>query len=96
MKEIKDGCCLQLGIGGLPNVVGSMIAESDLKDLGIHTEMLSTRASISITPGRSPARARTSTPTRCATPRDGNHKLYAFLHNNRCALLSVNYINDPG
>ena len=40
MKEIQDGCCLQLGIGGLPNVIGSMIAESDLKDLGIHTEML--------------------------------------------------------
>lgn len=25
--------------GGMPNTVGSMIAESDLKDLGVHTEM---------------------------------------------------------
>lgn len=40
MKEIKDGACLQLGIGGLPNVVGSLIAQSDLKDLGVNTEML--------------------------------------------------------
>ena len=34
-----DGACLQLGIGGMPNAVGSLIAESDLKDLGVHTEM---------------------------------------------------------
>lgn len=37
--EIPNGACLQLGIGGMPNAVGSMIAESDLKDLGVHTEM---------------------------------------------------------
>ena len=39
VEEIPDGACLQLGIGGMPNAVGSMIAESDLKDLGVHTEM---------------------------------------------------------
>jgi butyryl-CoA:acetate CoA-transferase len=37
--EIPDGACLQLGIGGMPNAVGSLIAESDLKDLSVHTEM---------------------------------------------------------
>ena len=39
VEEIPDGACLQLGIGGMPNAVGSLIAESDLKDLGVHTEM---------------------------------------------------------
>ena len=39
LDEIPDGACLQLGIGGMPNAVGSLIAESDLKDLGVHTEM---------------------------------------------------------
>ena len=39
VKEIPNGACLQLGIGGMPNAVGKMIAESDLKDLGVHTEM---------------------------------------------------------
>ena len=39
VREIPDGACLQLGIGGMPNTVGSLIAESDLKDLGVHTEM---------------------------------------------------------
>lgn len=39
VEEIPNGACLQLGIGGMPNAVGSMIADSDLKDLGVHTEM---------------------------------------------------------
>ena len=39
VEEIPNGACLQLGIGGMPNAVGSLIAQSDLKDLGVHTEM---------------------------------------------------------
>ena len=39
VERIPNGACLQLGIGGMPNAIGKMIAESDLKDLGIHTEM---------------------------------------------------------
>lgn len=39
VDEIRDGCCLQLGIGALPNTIGLMLADSDLKDLGIQTEM---------------------------------------------------------
>ena len=40
VQNMVDGSTLQLGIGSLPNAVGQMIAKSDLKDLGIHTEML--------------------------------------------------------
>jgi len=39
IERLYDGCCLQLGIGGMPNAVGSMVAESDLKDFGVHSEM---------------------------------------------------------
>ncbi|MFA9423144.1 MAG: butyryl-CoA:acetate CoA-transferase [Sedimentibacter sp.] len=39
VEEIPNGACLQLGIGGMPNAVGALIAKSDLKDLGVHTEM---------------------------------------------------------
>ena len=39
VEQIPDGACLQLGIGGMPNTIGSMIAQSDLKDLSVHTEM---------------------------------------------------------
>ncbi len=40
MAEIEDGACLQIGIGGMPNAVSAMLAESSIQDLGIHTEML--------------------------------------------------------
>jgi acyl-CoA hydrolase len=39
VEEIPNGACLQLGIGSMPNAVGVMIAKSDLKNLGVHTEM---------------------------------------------------------
>src|SRR5690606_22555736 len=39
IEKMYDGCCIQLGIGGIPNAVGTLVAESDLKDLGVHTEM---------------------------------------------------------
>lgn len=41
MKEIPDGACLSLGVGGIPFTVAKMIAESDLKDLGCHTGTIS-------------------------------------------------------
>ncbi len=38
--EIEDGACLQIGIGGMPNAVCSVLQEKGLRDLGVHTEML--------------------------------------------------------
>ncbi len=35
---LRDGDCIQLGIGGLPNAIAQQMY--DLKDLGIHTEMM--------------------------------------------------------
>jgi acyl-CoA hydrolase len=40
IEKIEDGSCLQFGIGGMPNTIGKMIGQSDLKDLGIHSEMM--------------------------------------------------------
>jgi butyryl-CoA:acetate CoA-transferase len=39
VEDIPNGACLQLGIGDMPNIVGKLIAESDIKDLGVHSEM---------------------------------------------------------
>jgi len=38
--EIDDGACLQIGIGGMPNAVCSLLREANVRHLGIHTEML--------------------------------------------------------
>ncbi len=39
VERMEDGATVQLGIGALPNAVGDVIAQSSLKDLGVHTEM---------------------------------------------------------
>jgi len=36
---LRDRDCLQVGIGAVPGQISKLIADSDLKDLGIHTEM---------------------------------------------------------
>ena len=41
LPHIVDGATLQLGIGSMPNALGRIMAASDLKDLGMHTELLS-------------------------------------------------------
>ena len=38
--EIEDGACLQIGIGAMPNAVCSLLKDSGVRDLGVHTEML--------------------------------------------------------
>ncbi len=38
--EIEDGACLQVGIGGMPNAVTSLLLDAGVKDLGVQSEML--------------------------------------------------------
>lgn len=38
---LVDGSTLQLGIGSMPNALGELLAKSDLRDLGMHTELCS-------------------------------------------------------
>jgi len=39
LEKIPDRACLQLGVGTLPNILGQLLCETDLTDLGIHSEM---------------------------------------------------------
>ena len=50
--EISDGACLQIGIGGMPNAVCSALLESGVKDLGVHTEMMTDGIAALIKAGR--------------------------------------------
>ena len=97
MQEIEDGACLQLGIGGLPNVIGSMIADSDLQDLGIHTEMLVDSMVDLYDVGKITGNQKTMDRFKMVyTFAMGTKKLYEFLHNNpACASYPVNYTNNP-
>jgi butyryl-CoA:acetate CoA-transferase len=97
VEEIPNGACLQLGIGGMPNAVGVMIAESDLKDLGVHTEMY-VDAFVDI------SKAGKITGSKKSIDRfrqtfafgAGTQKLYDYIHDNpSIAAYPVNYTNNP-
>ncbi|HOP64351.1 MAG TPA: acetyl-CoA hydrolase/transferase C-terminal domain-containing protein [Spirochaetota bacterium] len=97
MKEIPDRACLQLGIGAMPNIIGKMIAESDLQDLGIHTEMLVDSFVDMYNNGRITGKHKSIDKGKMVyTFAMGTQKLYDFLDNNPvCASYPVSYTNDP-
>lgn len=96
VPEIPNGACLQLGIGSMPNAIGKMVAESDLKDLGIHTEMyvdafVDMSEAGRITGMRKPFDKGRQTYAFAS----GGQKLYDFLDNNpECMIAPVSYVND--
>ena len=96
VNEIKDGCCLQLGIGPMPLIVGKMIAQSDLKDLGCHTEMMVDSYVDMVEAGKITGRYKTTDPGKLAyTFALGTQRLYDFLHDNpMCCSYPVDYTNN--
>nr|WP_297280178.1 butyryl-CoA:acetate CoA-transferase [uncultured Butyricicoccus sp.] len=96
VEEIPNGACLQLGIGGMPNAVGSLIAQSDLKDLGVHTEMY-VDAFVDITMAGKITGSKKSIDRGRQTFAfgAGTQKLYDFIDNNpSCMSAPVSYTND--
>lgn len=97
MEMMEDGCCLQLGIGAMPNVVGSLIAQSDLRHLGVHTEMLVDSFVDMHESGKVTGKNKTIDKGKMVyTFAMGTDKLYDFMDNNPvCASYPVHYTNDP-
>lgn len=96
VNEIPDGACLQLGIGGMPNAVGSLIAESDLKDLGVHTEMyVDAFVDIAKAGKITGARKNIDKGRQVFGFAAGTKKLYDYINNNpACMAAPVEYTND--
>ena len=94
---ISDGACIQLGIGSMPNAVGGLIAQSGLKDLGVHTEMLCDAYVAMAEAGCITGKYKTTDPGKIVyTFAMGTKKLYDFLDGNPdCLLAPVDYTNDP-
>lgn len=96
VAEIPNGACLQLGIGSMPGAVGQMIAQSDLKDLGVHTEMY-VDAFVAMTKAGKITGARKNFDQGRQTYAfaAGTQELYDFLDNNpECMSAPVDYTND--
>ena len=95
VKEIPDGAFLQLGIGGMPNAIGQMIAQSDLKDLGVHTEMyVDAFVDIAEAGKITGARKNFDVGRQTYAFAAGTQKMYDYLDNNpECMSCAVDYVN---
>lgn len=97
VDEITSGSCIQLGIGALPNTIGKMLAESDLKDLGIQSEMFCDAFVDMYEAGRvTNAKKAVDRFKTTYTFSLGTQRTYDFMHDNPLlASCPVEYVNDP-
>ncbi len=96
VEEIPNGACLQLGIGGMPNAVGALIAKSNLKDIGVHTEMY-VDAFVDIAEAGiiNCSKKNIDKNRQVYTFGAGTKKLYDYLNDNpACMCAPVDYTND--
>lgn len=98
LPRIRNGATIQLGIGALPNAIGAMIVNSDLKNLGMHTEMLVDAYMLMIEAGKIDNTKKFLDPgkglyTFCA----GGEALYQWARENADILACgpSSYTNDP-
>lgn len=91
---IRDGDCLQMGIGGIPDAMLACLA--DRRDLGIHTEMFSDGVLPLVEKGVITNRRKRKYPGRIATTFVmGSQRLYDFVNDNpQVVFLDVEYSND--
>ena len=94
---IPDGATLQTGIGAVPNVVASLLAEGDGGDYGIHSEMFTNGLMRLHQSGKVSNRNKGQfTGVSITTFAGGTSELYEWLHDNReVAFLPVDVVNSP-
>ncbi len=94
-SQVNDGDSLQFGIGGIPNAVAGALY--DKRDLGIHTEMLTSEianlAKAGILTGKHKSLHKGKLVTTFIM---GNKALYDFCDDNPSVMvMDGNYVNDP-
>lgn len=92
---VRDGDCLQLGIGAIPDAV--LLFLKDKKDLGIHSEMFSDGVVELIEAGVVTNERKQIDKGQCvATFLMGTDRLYDYVNDNPAVRMApVNYVNDP-
>ena len=92
---VHDGDTIQVGIGSIPNAVCAAIAGK--KDLGVHTEMLTTGIMDLMKSGVVNNSKKTLEPGKTVFAfMLGNRELYEFAHENESLLMrSGSWTNDP-
>ena len=93
---VPDGATLQTGIGAVPSMVATLLAEGDGGDYGIHSEMFTTGLMRLQRAGKVTNQKGTYDGVSVATFAAGSRELYDWLHENRdVAFLPVELVNSP-
>ena len=96
-EQIENGATIQLGVGAIPAVVGKLLIEHGLKDLGVHSEMFNDSMMELIEAGVVNGKKKSLNPGKavhCFAA--GSEKLYKFMDRNPVlAGFPVDYTNDP-
>ena len=97
IAQIEDGSCLQIGIGGMPNAVCTLLLESNIEALGVHTEMLIDGIGDLYKSGRITGARKTLDPGKITyTFAFGSSRLYSTIERNPDFLCCpVDYTNMP-
>ena len=97
LPYIEDGSTLQLGIGSMPNALGKLIADSDLRDLGMHTELCSNGFLDLYKAGKLTNARKTLLPGQGVTGFVvGTRELYDWVDDNPSIIgAPIDYVNDP-
>lgn len=92
---IKDGDCLQMGIGAIPDAVLSCLY--DRQDLGVHTELFSDGILDLVESGVINNRLKNVHPGKIVTGFAlGSQRLYDFVDDNpQVVFLDIEYVNNP-
>ena len=95
VKNIRSHCTVQLGAGSLPNIIGKRIAESDIRNVESHTEMLNDAFRHLFEEGRLTGNKPVDRGKLVYTFAGGTKKLYDFINDNPiCCSAPVNYVNN--
>jgi acyl-CoA hydrolase len=95
-RLIDNGATLQIGIGGVPNLVAQMLASGKKGDFGIHTEMLVDGIMHLHEAGKVTNHKGVFDGYSVATFCAGSKRLYEWVHRNpEVRMLPVSYVNDP-
>ena len=94
---IPSGTTIQLGIGGMPNALGELLADSDVKDLGMHTELCSDGYLALEKAGKLTNLLKKTEPgTGVLGLAIGTKEFYDWVHENpSLRAASLSYVNDP-
>lgn len=95
VEQIRSHSTLQLGIGSLPSCIGSMLSESDVRNINCHTEMFVDAYVDLFDAGKLTGNKPVDKGKAVYTFAGGTKKLYDFIDDNPiCCSAPVNYVNN--